>query len=452
MSLQQEKETFETISQKVFELCGKYEAELIYYSFENSLTRYANNVIHQNLATQKGDVDIRLIRGKKTGTVSVSTSASDEMLTRAVESAKEIVENTPENEDLMPILEIQEYKEIDRFCEYTANLEPEKRADIVCKIVDNSKAHDFNAAGIVENGWTALGIANTKGARAFAANSNFVFSATVEGKSGSGWAEGTSWRFSDVDIDAEIAEAVDLAKRSQNPQDIKPGRYTVVLTPAAFGDLLMFLNWIGFNARKHLEGESFLKGKLGKKVFSEKLTMIDDAYDDRWSGLPFDFEAYPRKKVTLVENGVLKNLVYDRWTALKMNADPTGHGLQQPNHWGAIPLNLIVAGGDKPFKEIIKSVKNGLFVVHFHYTNVSELTKLTLTGMTRDGLFMIENGEITRPVKNMRFTQSVEETLNSVVDIASEQKTVTGFFFGGAIVPGIVIDNFNFSSATEFGG
>jgi len=208
----------------------------------------------------------------------------------------------------------------------------------------------------------------------------------------------------------------------------------------------------GFNARMHLEGQSLLTGKLGQKVFDDKLTIVDDAYNENLSGIPFDFEGVPRRKVELVKNGILTNLVADRWTAQKMNIEPTGHGLPQPNRWGAIPLNVVIEPGETSLKDMVKSVKNGLLVTHFHYTNVSELTKLTITGMTRDGLFAIENGEIAYPVKNLRFTQSTLDTFNNIIAIGKKQKLVSGFFFGGAYTPAMLVEKFNFSSATEFGG
>ncbi len=443
---------FKELAQKVFDLSGEYDSEVHFTAGSQALTRFANNIIHQNVSTESSSLNIRLQKGSKTGSVNINLPAGDETLRRAVESCKEVVEHSKDTPDLLPMLGKQEYRKTDGFCPDTASISPRRRAEIVLDTVEACRGQNLSAAGIVQNYATYIGIANSKGLFAFWRGTGFNFSLTVEGDDGTGWAESSAWKFADVNVNDDIAEAIEIAKRNQKPEDIEPGRYTVVLTPAAVGDLLVFLAWHGFNARAHLENRSFLAGKMGQKVFDERITIIDDAYDPRWQGLPFDMEGVPRERVELIREGVLVGLVYDRLTAEKMNASPTGHGGRQPNTWGAFPSCIVVAPGNATMEEMIKSVKNGLLVTHFHYTNTSELTKLTVTGMTRDGLFKIENGEIVYPVKNLRFTQSIAEALNRVVAVGSEQKRVSGFFFGGIITPGMIIDEFNFSSATEFGG
>lgn len=452
MTVSEAKQDFERISAEVFKRSGGYDAEVHYVVNSESLTRFANNIIHQNVATDGGGISIRLQKGLKTGIVSIGLYADDDTIARAVQSCKEVLEHSTDNPDLLPMLGPQQYEDVSAFCEMTAQLSPDERAKIAEKAARDCEREKFLCAGAVENATFIIGLANSKGLYAFSTGTDFGFSITVEGDDGTGWAESKSWTVKNADTDADIAEAIDIARRNQKPRYIEPGRYTVVLPPAAVSDLMLFLAIHGFNSRAHLEGRSFLAGKLEQKVFSEKLFIYDDAYEPRWSGLPFDFEGVPRKKVQLVSEGVLAGLVYDRLTAEKMNAEPTGHGMRQPNQWGAFPSNIVVAPGDATMEEMIASVKHGLLVTHFHYTNVSELTKLTLTGMTRDGLFVIENGKIAYPVKNLRFTQSIAEAMNNIIAVGKEQKLVSGFFFGGVITPGMMIENFTFSSTTEFGG
>ncbi len=452
MTADEHRRLFASLAEMVFELAGDYDAEVLYTASGEALTRFANNTIHQNLSRDTVGLTIRLQRGERTGAISLSFPPDEASLTRAVDEAKRITDLSAPNAQLLPMLSEASYRSVEGFCPKTAALSPGDRAAVVASAVDACEKEGLAAAGIVENGANAIGIANSKGLFAFWAGTNFAFSLTVEGADGTGWSEALGWSVDDVSVDDTVAEAIEIALRNQNPRDVEPGRYTVVLPPAAVGELLAFVAIHGFNARAHLERRSFLAGKLGKKVFSDRLTIVDDAYDPRWRGLPFDFEGVPRKRVELVREGVLVGLVYDRWTAEKMGEEPTGHGLQQPNQWGAIPLNLIVHPGDATVEEMIKETKRGLLVTHFHYTNVSELARLTLTGMTRDGLFMIEDGEIAYPVKNLRFTQSVEEAFNNIVAVGKEQKRVSGFFFGGAIAPAMMIEGFEFSSKTEFGG
>ncbi len=450
MKREEYKDQFRRISQKIFELAGDYDAEVLFNSQSSALTRFANNTIHQNVAVDDGGVNIRLKKGKRTGSMSVGLFLDDDALKKAVSTAKKIVDNSPEDNELMDMVGKQEYRQTHGFDEKTAGIDPDERAKIVSDAIKASENDDFDAAGIVENSATNLGIANSKGLWAWWNGTKFKFSLTPEGASGTGWAQSQGWSIDIIDPATDIVKAIDIAKLNRNPRDIEPGAYTVVLTPAAVGDILMFMAIYGFNARMHLEGRSFLTGKLGQKIFSDKLTIVDDAYDKNWAGIPFDFDGLPRQRVELVKTGVLQNLVYDRWTAKKMSAECTGHGLQQPNQWGAIPLNIVLAPGDTSMDEMIKSVKRGLLITHFHYTNVAELTKLTLTGMTRDGLFMIENGEIVYPVKNLRFTQSTIDALSKIAAVGNKQKLVSGFFFGGALTPGMIIEDFNFSSGTGF--
>ncbi len=452
MDIQETRERFAEISQKVFDLAAGYDAEVMLNMENKALTRFANNIIHQNLAVDNNSLRIRLQKGKKDGVVSINLFADEDKISEAVERAKEIVEHSGENAELLPMLGPQTYREVERFCRKTAELSPADRAAIVAKAAAECEKNNFSAAGIVENSADIIGLANSKGLFAFWSGTGFTFSITVTGKDGSGWAESLGWTIDHTNPENDIDEAIRIARENQNPRDIAPGKYTVVLTPAAVGDLLSFMAIYGFNARMHLEGRSFLTGKLGQKVFDEKITITDDAYHEVYAGIPFDFEGVPRQSVVLIENGVLKNLVADRWTAGKMGIEPTGHGLPQPNRWGAIPANIVVKPGDTSMEDMIKSVKRGLLITHFHYTNVSELSKLTITGMTRDGVFMIENGEVAYPVKNLRFTQPTTETFNNVIAVGNEPKRVAGFFFGGAYTPAMLIDNFNFSSTTEFGG
>ena len=452
MNREQLQKNFKRISDNVFSLADGYDAEVSLNFSDSALTRFANNIIHQNVAVSNGGISIRLLKGRKEGKVSINLFSDDKAIAKAIQKAREIVEHSTDNEEILPILDVQKYREIDRFHRKTAELTPDDRADLVSNVVSSCEKENFTAAGIVENSATAIGIANSKGLFAYWDGTGFNFSLTVEGKSGTGWSESISWSVDRTNPQSDIEEAIEIARKSQNPKDIEAGKYTVILTPAAVADLISFLSIYGFNARMHLEGRSFLTGKLGQKVFSDKLTIIDDAYDENWAGIPFDFEGVPRQKVELIKNGVLTNLVVDRWTGEKMNLPPTGHGLPQPNQWGAIPMNIVIEPGDTTMDDMVKSVKNGLLVTHFHYTNVSEFTKLTITGMTRDGLFAIKNGEIAYPVKNLRFTQSTLDTFNNIIAIGKKRKVMAGFFFGGAYAPAILVDNFNFSSATEFGG
>ncbi len=443
---------FSELANKSFNLATGYDVEVSLQFTSSALTRYANNTIIQNVVTDTGSLAIRLQKGAKTCKVSASLYCTDTELARTIESALQILPFVPDNAELPDMFAGAKLQPVARFDHATAEISPEKRAEIVELTVSKCREHGYSAAGIVENAGTFYGLANSNGLFATSANTNARFSLTVEGAAGTGWAEECAWRFDDLDIRGAVEEAVTLCAKNQNAEDAMPGKYTVVLSPAAFGDLLMFLIYTGFNAKRYLEGRTCLAGKLGQQIFSPMLNITDDFSNDAWSGLPFDFDGYPRTRVELVKNGVFTGMVSDSVTAEKLGMPNTGHSVGQPNQYGAFAGNVVVEHGDKSLMELIGNVKHGLYVVQFHYTNISEASALTVTGMSRDGLFLIEDGKLTRPIKNMRFTQSLLESFAKIVALSSERKMITGFFFGGAYVPGAVIEDFNFSSATEFAG
>ncbi len=228
-----------------------------------------------------------------------------------------------------------------------------------------------------------------------------------------------------------------------DPKAIEPGRYTVILEPAAVGDLCYFLAE-GFNAQQVDEGRSFLSGKVGETVFGQNIDIDDDPYHPLIQGRPFDGEGVPTKKVSLVEKGVVKGLVYDRKTAAKLGKEPTGHGLPVPNVEGAHPSSISMKGGTSSIEEMIKSTKKGILVTRLWYNRLVDPMKLIITGMTRDGTFWVEDGKISHGIKNLRYNQSLIELLNHV-DAATPQERMWGY-----AVPGILAREFNFTSVTLF--
>jgi predicted Zn-dependent protease len=230
-----------------------------------------------------------------------------------------------------------------------------------------------------------------------------------------------------------------------------PGAYVVVLEPAAVTDILEFMAWFGFGGLGFVEGRTFMAGKLGQKVLGDNITILDDAYHSLQQGLPFDFEGLPRQRLTLVENGVAKAVVHDRVTARRAQTQTTGHALPQPSAEGPYPLDLVLSSGNSSVEEMISSTERGILVTRFHYTNLVEPMDLVLTGMTRDGTFLIEKGKVAAPLKNLRFTQSVVEALREVELISREQKTTHSDWGPGSYTaPALKIRRFNFSSGTQF--
>jgi PmbA protein len=248
----------------------------------------------------------------------------------------------------------------------------------------------------------------------------------------------------------EVAEiAVRKAIAAQNPEAIEPGEYTVILEPAAVADMLMFLGFLGFSALAAQEGRSFMCGQIGSRVMGDNITIWDDGLDPAGLPMPFDFEGVPKEKVVLIDRGIASGFVHDSATASQEDRLSTGHALPAPNTYGPMPINLFMAPGDSTLDEMISSTERGILVTRFHYTNPVHPVKVIITGMTRDGTFLVENGRVTRPVRNLRFTDSVPRAFSEVLSMSRERKLQAGYF-GGALVPSMKVGRFAFTGATEF--
>jgi predicted Zn-dependent protease len=256
-----------------------------------------------------------------------------------------------------------------------------------------------------------------------------------------------------LDVDSLAAEAVKKISKEE-PIQIEPGEYEVILEPYAVSEFLSFLGYLGFHALAVQEGRSFFSNRFGEKMVDEKVTIYDDGLDSEGLQVPFDFEGIPKKKVTFFERGAAKEVTYDSFTAGREGKDSTGHGLIAPNTAGPIPVNLFMKEGESSLGEMIQSVRRGIYVTRFHYTNVVEPMKAVITGMTRDGTFLIEGGEMTRPIKNLRFTESILKALSRVAAISKDRKicsegtVYSRRFVTGTVAPAIKIDGFYFSGVS----
>ncbi len=322
------------------------------------------------------------------------------------------------------------------------------RARAVEAIVEPSRSRDLTAAGKVRMASRVTAIANSHGVDAGMATADVQATVLSMNDAGSGWASYLGADPDALDPARLGSDAADLAIRSANPVDLEPGEYRVVLGPEAVADVMDFLAYVGFSAKAFAEGRSFMSGNLGKQVMSEHVTIVDDALAPGALGLTFDFEGVPKSPVALVEGGVAVGPVTDSYWAAQTGRANTGHALPAPNRWGPMPLNLAMAAGDATLDELIGSVKRGVYVTRFHYVNVEDPVPVTLTGMTRDGTFLIENGELAAPLKNLRFTQSAVEALKGCEGVTAERKFV-GTEEGASLVPGLLLASFAFTGQTS---
>ena len=438
----------ESVVKKIFKLAGRVQCEVLAQKRESSLTRFADNVISQNVSLAALNFSVRLLDGGRSARVRFNQT-DDNALKLAVRSGLEILRRQKKDPALLPLARPRALPAGQKlYYESTAALTPSFRAERAAEIARPCAKAGQVACGTVENGASHLVIANNLGLFASHRETSAVHSVTVRDRDGSGWAEASAHDAGRIDFKAVNETARAKAAASRSPREVRPGRYSVVLEPQAAADLMYFLGDDGFGGQLYAEGRSFACGRLGKRVLSPLLSLEDNALDGAAPGMPFDYEGQPRTKVKLIENGVLKGVVHDRKTAKKAGTASTGHALPQPSYMGPLPINLAIKPGQGTLADLIKGTKRGILVTQFHYTNVLKPQFVEMTGMTRNGTFMVEDGKIAFPIKNMRFTQSLVEAFKHIEAVSAETAPVMAW--GPLTSPAFRLANFNFSSSTKF--
>ena len=437
----------ERIAERVFRLSAADETEVEIDTSTDALTRFANNVIHQNVAEQTLSISIRAVVDGRTARATTNKT-DDASLRRAVSAAASLARNEPKNTDLLPMLRSQKYQKVARYFAATAETTPQDRARAVKRVCQMADKNKQTAAGIFSSGVMQSVLANSKGLYAHYEHTRAEFSVTILEQNSSGWAKSNSPDIRPIDPDELAARASGKAAQSRNPREVPAGRYTVILEPPAVLDLVGFL-FYDFAGTAVLDKRSCFTGRVGKKLLGGNITLWDDVYHPLQTGSPFDGEGFPRQKVILVDRGVPKNLVYARATAKKMNAKPTGHGFSLPNEYGEAPMNLVFAGGDNSIEDMIESTERGVLVTRLWYIREVDPYEKILTGMTRDGTFLIENGRIAGGIRNFRFNQSVLEMLASVEMLGVPVRSAGEESFE-MVVPAMKVRDFHFSEVTKF--
>jgi predicted Zn-dependent protease len=320
----------------------------------------------------------------------------------------------------------------------------ERRAHAASVMIAASADAGGTAAGGVSRQHSVVAVANTLGTSVAMPRTSVRATVLSTGQSGgTGWASFTGRHADGLDAEVLGAAAADTARRSAGAVELDSGVYTVVLAPEAVADIALFIAWYGCSAKSVEEGRSFMSGKIGQRVTSEAITLLDDALSSEALGLTFDYEAQPKSRIVLVDRGVAVAPVTDSYWAAVTGRPNTGHALPAPNSQGPLPLDVEIAAGDADPAGMIASVKRGIYVTRFHYVNVEDPARVTLTGMTRDGTFMIEDGALTTPVKDLRFTQPALDALDTTLAVSAERQLVGED--GGAIVPYLLLERFTFT-------
>jgi PmbA protein len=428
---------------------GADDAEALVIREAGGLTRFASSRIHQS--TWREDVSVRLrlvVDGNRVGTATVHDT-EPAAVAAAARRAAEVARTMPPDPGYPGMPGPAVYAHAGRWDEATAATDPAARADLVAGVVRRLPA-GVTAAGACETHELEVAVANLRGLRALDATTAARFSILADAGTGTGWAEGAEPCLADLDVAALGERAARKAVDGRDPRELAPGAYPVVLEPAAVATMVQFLGWLGFGAKAYDEGRSFLVGRLGQRVCSPLVTVVDDALAADTIGVGFDFEGVPKRRVTLIDEGVAARLVYDFRAARQHGVEPTGHGLPAPSAEGAYPMHLAMLPGGTPQAELVAGMEQGLLVTRFHYTNLVNLMETTITGMTRDGTFWVEDGRVRGAVRNLRFTQSILDALSAVRAVGAETELASEDGYGAARAPALAIDRFNFSSATTF--
>ncbi len=435
------------ISERVFKLSEADETEVMVDVTSDALTRFANNTIHQNVAEQMLSISVRTVFDGRTARATTNRT-DEESLARAVASSAVLARSQPKNPHLLPMPGAQKYQRVSRYFESTAAATPRDRAKAVARIAAESEKRKQTAAGIFSTGAMQSALANSRGLFVTHEQTRSEFSITIMEKDSSGWAKANSPDLANLDPVALAARASEKAQASRKPTELAPGHYTVILEPPAVLDIVGFL-FYDFAATAVADKRSCFNDRIGKQVMGSNITLWDDAYHPLQSGAPYDGEGMPRQKMVLVEKGVPRNLVYSRATAKQMKAKPTGHGFPLPNEYGEAPMNLVFAGGHSSVEEMIATTDRGILVTRMWYIREVDPYEKILTGMTRDGTFLVENGRIAGGIRNFRFNQSVLEMLSNVEALGPSVRAAGEESFE-MVVPAMKVRNFHFSEVTKF--
>ncbi len=429
---------------------GAEDVEVLIAGGVEALTRFANNGIHQNVECRERQLSVRVVVGGRTARA--STNALDGAgVVRAVEEAMALARAMEADEEAPPMAgpeEVGRLEAVARFDRTTAAMGPRERAEAVAAAIGVVEGARQTAAGIYSTGETFEALLNSRGVEAYHEETSAVFSITAMAGDSSGWAKASETAASRVDGEALARSASEKAAMSHAPREIGPGHYTVVLEPAAVLDFVGQI-FADFSATAIEDERSFLTGRLGERLFGDNIDIFDDAHHPLQSGAPFDGEGVARRRLKLVQRGVPLEVAYSRASAARAGVAATGHGLPLPNENGEMPANIVIVGGTASVEEMIATTERGVLVTRLWYIREVDPYEKILTGMTRDGTFLIEDGRLVCGLRNMRFNQSVIETLRRV-EMLSPALRASGEEAFDMVAPAMKVRDFHFSEATRF--
>ena len=459
------------IFDRIEKLSTADEVEVLFSGGRFALTRFANNIIHQNVEEENHIVSVRTVFGGRTARATTNKFDNDS-LRRVVESSENLARVQHPDPDLLPMPDsreadaqtgdssVPERRVPSRYFEATAAITPQLRAAGVKKIVEVAQRHTLTSAGIFSSSESVEGIFNSRGLSQWHTQTLAEVSITMLGTDSSGWQKANSPDVANLDPLHMAEVAAQKAIDATHPAELPAGKYTVILEPSAALDIVGFMFW-DYSGMAILDQRSFLTGRIGIQLFGENVTIWDDVTHPLQTGYPFDGEGIRRLRVPLVENGVVERVVYARSTAERMRRsehkdkvgpiEPTGHGFPLPNEMGEMPLNIVFATPQNPqtLAQMIASTERGVLVTRLWYIREVDPYEKIVTGMTRDGTFLVENGKVKQGIRNFRFNESLIHMLSNVEAMSLPVRSCGEESFD-MVVPAMKVRDFNFTEVTKF--
>ncbi|WP_428152008.1 TldD/PmbA family protein [Brevundimonas sp.] len=411
-------------------------------SIDGNIRFALNNVSTSGVVTDT-QLGVQVAFGKRVGTATIN-EFSDEALARVVRRAEDLAKLAPENPEFMPAVQRQTYRASNTWDAATAAITPENRAEIARASIDPCKSQNLIAAGFLNDSAGFTAFANSNGNFGYQRGTDLNYTCTVrtEDGKGSGWVGRSLQNAGDFNVDSDIQVAMRKASASAEAQALEPGKYTVILEPAAAAGLISFM-FNFFGARAADEGRSFLSkpgggNKIGEQVFDPRVTFTADPWHEECPVLPWDGDGLPRERINFVEDGKVTNLNYGRYWAEKQGKEAN-----------ATPGNLIMSGGTKSIAELVRETERGILVTRTWYIRMVDPQTVLLTGLTRDGTFYIENGELKYPLKNFRFNESPVIMLNNIDELGRPVRVAGDESSLSMMIPPMRLRDFTFTSLSD---
>jgi predicted Zn-dependent protease len=439
-----------TLLKEAVTASGCDQVEMLLVARDSGCTRFANSVVHQNVHEEKISVYIRVLEEGKVGLTRVPSLERD-LLRRGLEKARDAGRMAAAEKDFVSFPEPQTYTKVQAYSSETAEFDHNRRVECLKGVFAEAAERDLQMAGAFTTGVEEIAIVNCNGVEAYQLSSYYDSGFTALADKSSGFSGGIGTDIGVLDPCTLARGAIDKALVGGDAVELEPGKYTVILEPKALAELLEWTAYIAFGAKAYQDGISFMKDKIGEKIVGENITIYDDSLEP--VGLPrmFDYEGVAKRRNEIFKDGKAVGVAYDTIHGLREGKESTGNATIPYSDDGPVPLNLSMAGGDNTLDEIIASSEKAVLITRFHYVNGLLNPEIALmTGMTRDGTFLVEDGAVTRRVEDMRFTDSVLRILNNVTAISRERQSIKAWWSdeGAFTIPVIRVEDLVFTGKT----